>query len=71
MIESAAAVLLGIAMGFIPSSTFLYFMRELRQNGWNRSAAGAATFTVALLGGEAWIAAQFADFLFQMGEEAF
>jgi len=46
-------------------------MRELRQNGWNRSAAGAATFTVALLGGEAWIAAQFADFLFQMGEEAF
>ena len=68
MVESATAIVFGIAIGFLPSSTFLFFLREVRSAGWTRNAVAAIMLTAGFIGGESWAAAQHAVFLFEMGQ---
>ena len=68
MIENAAAIMFGIATGFLPSATFLFFLREVRSVGWTKNAVAAIMLTASFIGGESWAAAQHAVFLFEVGK---
>jgi len=65
--EQLAALLFGIAIGFLPSATFVYFLQELRSVGWTKNSSVAIGMTIALLGGESWVAGGAATYLFEQG----
>lgn len=68
MVDSVAAIMFGIATGFLPSATFMFALREQRSAGWTRNAATAIMLTAGFIGGESWAAAQHAVFLFEVGK---
>lgn len=67
-VPAIAALLFGVAIGLLPSATFLFLLRELRLRGWTRDVVAALIVTAGFLGGESWAAGRIAAFLFEQGK---